>query len=353
MVSASAFTSPFIAAMRLERLGSPAAGREVTTAASSVSSRPVTSSRTRPSTPATGVRAARSRTSSSMPASRASRSLRPLSRLVRRPMVPSTARTMPAPATPAPSMDTPAGSQPRRRGGTSGGGSGGGSPDGAARSAAVSGSAEVADAASGRGAAWSAPSGGGPSGASVAVVRTGSGAISSAVRSRVRGRSRAAGTSPEAGGWSWSLLTGGSFCRFAVEMKRLVASLERRDPCRHPAPGCLHVARMARERYPGCCRGVTRGLDVSRTSERRERRSGTQGPRAGALQYGASRVYAGSRVSFRSAQARSLHSPGTRHSPPHPSPTSSSIAISSGRAAIRTAAAPAAASGAATWRERQ
>ena len=38
---------------------------------------------------------------------------------------------------------------------------------------------------------------------------------------------------------------------------------------------------------------------------------------------------------------------------PHAGPTSSSSAASSGRAAIRTAAAPAAVSGAATWRERQ
>ena len=38
---------------------------------------------------------------------------------------------------------------------------------------------------------------------------------------------------------------------------------------------------------------------------------------------------------------------------PYPSPTSSSIAISSGRAATRSATAPAADSGAATWRERQ
>ena len=37
----------------------------------------------------------------------------------------------------------------------------------------------------------------------------------------------------------------------------------------------------------------------------------------------------------------------------HAAPTSSSSAASSGRAAIRTAAAPAAVSGAATWRERQ
>ena len=40
-------------------------------------------------------------------------------------MDPSTASTMPAPRTPAPTMDTPAGSQPRRRGASAGGSSGG------------------------------------------------------------------------------------------------------------------------------------------------------------------------------------------------------------------------------------
>ena len=39
-------------------------------------------------------------------------------------------------------------------------------------------------------------------------------------------------------------------------------------PLPSPRARFLHVARMGRERYPGCCRGVTRGLCVSRTSER-------------------------------------------------------------------------------------
>ena len=218
MVSASALTSPSMAAMRLDRLGSPAAGREVTTAASSVSTRPTTSSRARPSTPAAGARLARSRTSSSRPASRASTALTPLSRLVSRPMVPSTARTMPAPATPAPSMDTPDGSQPRRRGGRSADGS-----DRGWRTKQRGGGIVIRGGIGrciGRGVPWSPASGGVLSPVS-AAVRTGPGATSSAVGSEVRGRSRAGGGSPEAGGWSWSLVTRPVLCRFAPGMKGL------------------------------------------------------------------------------------------------------------------------------------
>ena len=36
---------------------------------------------------------------------------------------------------------------------------------------------------------------------------------------RARGRSRAGGGSPEAGGWSWSLVTRPVLCRFAPGMK--------------------------------------------------------------------------------------------------------------------------------------
>ena len=145
-----------------------------------------------------------------------STALTPLSRLVSRPMVPSTARTMPAPATPAPSMDTPGGSQPRRRGGRSADESDGG----------------VADEERGGGIVIRGGIGR-CRGRGRAVVsrfrrralpriRGGAdrlGATSSAVGSEVRGRSRAGGGSPEAGGWSWSLVTRPVLCRFAPGMK--------------------------------------------------------------------------------------------------------------------------------------
>ena len=74
------------------------------------------------------------------------------------------------------------------------------------------------------------------------VVRMGSGAASSAGRSRVRGRSRGVGGPPDAGGWSWSLVTRPVLCRFArdgmvVGMSSVIVivSLVRCDPCRHPA----------------------------------------------------------------------------------------------------------------------
>src|SRR4051812_38454572 len=70
----------------------------------------------------------------------------------------------------------------------------------------------------------------------------GSGAASSAGRSRVRGRSRGVGGPPDAGGWSWSLVTRPVLCRFArdgmvVGMSSVIVivSLVRCDPCRHPA----------------------------------------------------------------------------------------------------------------------
>ena len=75
---------------------------------------------------------------------------------------------------------------------------------------------------------WSPACGGVPSPAS-AAVRTGPGATSSAVGSEVRGRSRAGGGSPEAGGWSWSLVTRPVLCRFAPGMKSSLCLSRRID----------------------------------------------------------------------------------------------------------------------------
>ena len=151
--------------------------------------------------------------------------------------------------------------------------------------------------------------------------------------------------------WSHDLIR--KVCNFSGSC---CVSLGRGDPGRHPAPVLSPVSSSpdGARAVPGMLpRPSPAGFACpGRASAQRERRSGTQEFRAEPLQYCASRVLRWVPGLHPLGQAASLLSPGTRQSA-HPSPTSSSSAASSGRAATRTTTAPAADSGAATWRERQ
>src|SRR6516164_2191703 len=113
--SASAFSSVWSAATRAANAGSPAPGGGAAPVASSLATRPATSSRAFGSAAGGGAREARSRRSSSTPARRAPSALTPLSRLRMRLTSPSTARTRPMATTATPSKETP------RRGASGGG----------------------------------------------------------------------------------------------------------------------------------------------------------------------------------------------------------------------------------------